>query len=70
MLSKFYIDFLKQNIVRWGRYNKTAVPAPSGGFFIANKCFPEVPTNREAWAAAVLAVADTRGFLFVGTLGK
>ncbi len=62
------LDKIKWICLLWGRYNKMAVSAPSGGFFIANISFPEVPTNREAWAAAILAVADSRGFLFVGAI--
>lgn len=61
------IDFLIQNSLRLGCHNTTAVSAPLGGFFIANKLsFPEVPTNREAWAAAVVAVTDSQGFFISG----
>lgn len=65
---KKMLDISRNACLRWGRYHVKAVAAPSGGLFIANKSFPEVPTNREAWAAAFTAVADSQGFLFLGAI--
>ena len=64
------LDKSKWMCLRWGRTYTKAGAAPSGGFFIANQSFPEVPTNREAWAVAFVTGTDSPGILFVGASGE